>query len=236
MIIDFHTHTGNNKIKCSLEDIKKSMSSFKIDCSVVFPMYRENPKELIEQSINNVAKDSKLIPFLRFSPSLMDLKEFSILSGKFHGFKLHPRGENFDPLDEKFDKIFKEIQKTKKPVIIHTRKENSPNSDPDRLARIAEIYPKINFVFGHFANDSNEFFKQVLNYDNLFVETSIVSSPKIIELRCNQIGADRILFGSDFPYSDQEIELLKIKKSNLSSEEKEKILGLNAQKILNLVS
>ena len=41
----------------------------------------------------------------------------------------------------------------------------------------------------------------------------MVSSPFIIERRVREITSKKIIFGSDYPFSDQEIELLKIKKS-----------------------
>src|SRR3989338_10971144 len=71
----------------------------------------------------------------------------------FKGIKLHPRLENFDPLDSKYSEIFKIIEESKLPVLIHTRKENNPYTDPDRLLELAKLYPYIVFIFGHFAND-----------------------------------------------------------------------------------
>lgn len=228
MIIDVHTHTGGRKFKCSLDDIAMSMKNYGIDKSVVFPMKQPGTNAVVNESLKNVRSNNRrFIYFLRFSPQTLKLTRLKKISGRFSGFKLHPRIENFDPLNPKFKTTFQFLEKLGKPVIIHSRKENSPYSDPDRIIKIAKMYPNINFIFGHFANDSEEFFKRVLERENIFVETSMVSSPKIIEMRVKQIGADRIVFGSDFPYSDQEIELLKIKKAKIKNGDKEKILYKN---------
>ena len=48
-------------------------------------------------------------------------------------------------------------------------------------------------------------------------------------------GFDRLVFGTDFPYSFGEIELLKLKFSNLPENIVEKILYKNAQKIYVLM-
>ncbi|MGC8682275.1 MAG: amidohydrolase family protein [Candidatus Acidifodinimicrobium sp.] len=41
-----------------------------------------------------------------------------------------------------------------------------------------------------------------------------------------------MLFGSDYPFSDQEIELLKIKKADISETERENILYKNADRLI----
>jgi uncharacterized protein len=62
----------------------------------------------------------------------------------------------------------------------------------------------------------------------------VVSSNTVIRLVANKIGASKIIFGSDAPMSDQEIELLKIKKSGLLEEDKERILSKNIGLLLKL--
>ena len=47
-------------------------------------------------------------------------------------------------------------------------------------------------------------------------------------------GADRVLFGSDSPWASQRKSLKWIEHTSLHREEKEKILGANAEKMLKL--
>ena len=128
--------------------------------------------------------------------------------------------------------IFKVIEKQNIPLLIHTRKENNDNSDPDRLLALVEKYKGINFIFGHFANAVESVIEKAKSSPNLFLETSIVSSPKIIEMAVKKCGSEKILFGSDFPYSDQELELQKVLRSEISSRDKENILYRNALTLL----
>jgi predicted TIM-barrel fold metal-dependent hydrolase len=237
MIIDIHTHTGNEKIPVSLKDLRLSMESNGIDKSATFPLTQPVPDGVIHKSIENAKrKENGIIPFLRFNPLTTPLDNLAELSESFYGFKLHPRGEQFDPLDPRLAGAFKLIGDTRKPVILHSRKEAYPYSDPDRMVRLAEMYPQTNFIFAHFANDSDAFFAAISKYDNAYVDTSIVSSPKIIELRVNMVGAGKILFGSDFPYSDQQIELLKVQKCEIKESEKRSILYGNAARLLGKVA
>lgn len=233
MIIDFHSHFGVSFDKSTLKEIEKMMRENGIDKAVIFPSTQASDEELIERSIE-IYKNSGnfFLPFLRFNPKTIDIKEFERLQQNFYGFKLHPRGENFDPLDRSLSIIFKIIERTGKPVIIHSRKENNINTDPDRIIELARLYPKINFIFAHFADDSDIFFSKLKESENAFVDTSVVSSPFILERRVKEVSSKKIIFGSDYPFSDPEIELLKIKKSAIPKEEKEDILHKNAEKLI----
>lgn len=230
MIIDMHTHVGKNKYVSSTElSLGHEMNKNKIDRAVVFPCGR-NP----EEKSYELKRDHRFIPFFRFDPIKITAEELSYALVQFTGIKLHPRIENFDPLGKNCVWIFQEIQKKQLPVIIHTRKENNPNSDPDRLVALVRKYPGINFIFGHFGNANESIFEAAKQHKNLYLETSIVSSPAIIKSAVKICGAHKILFGSDFPYSDQELELQKILRSKISSGEKRAILGENALKVLRL--
>jgi hypothetical protein len=236
MIIDFHLHTRNNVEKFSIEDISRMMRLNDVEKAVIFPMKQQSYRDLAAMNNENLGrKDGKFFPFLRLDPNNMSQEEFAKISTKFSGFKMHPRAENFNPLGAVAEPFLCAINKIGKPVIIHTRKENNPNTDPDKLLELAGSYPNIKFVFGHFANDSEIFFSKIGKYENAFVETSIVSSPMIIEVRVRQIGSEKILFGSDFPYSDQEIELMKIKRARITSEAMENILYKNAERVLSIL-
>jgi predicted TIM-barrel fold metal-dependent hydrolase len=233
MIIDVHTHTGNGKIGSHIRQLELDLKKNRIGKAVVFPTRQDSQKDLLTENLKNSAYKSEFFfPFFRFDPKTTGLDELRKLSAAFCGFKFHPRAENFDVFDKKIKNTFEFIETTGKPVIIHSRKENNKYSDPDRLIGIAKLYPGINFIFAHFANDSDVFFEKITEYENAYVETSIVSSPMIIERRADTIGADRILFGSDTPYSDAEIELMKVTKSKLTTPQKDKILYRNALKLL----
>ena len=235
MILDFHLHTTNSAENYGFDEIRRVMRENGVDKAVIFPMKQGSSDELMRRNLENAKEEDKdLLPFLRLDPKSVRTGDFLKISGKFYGFKLHPRAENFDPFSSALEPFFEEIARQHKPVIIHSRKENNQNTDPDRIIGLADMYPDINFVFGHFANDSEVFFGKLNERKNAYVETSIVSSPKIIEIRVKQVGCGKILFGSDFPYSDQEIELLKIRKAGLSDYEKDRILYANAKNLLGL--
>jgi len=72
--------------------------------------------------------------------------------------------------------------------------------------------------------------------DNVFFDTAaspFLYSHKIYSQVIQLIGADKILFGSDYPLLGQSRIIEEIKSLELEEEVKAKILGGNAQRLLN---
>ncbi len=236
MIIDLHNHVGNDKDgnAQTIEELGKSMAAYGIDKAAIFP-FDESGKELVRASLDLLEyKSEKILPFLRFDPKNVKPDQISKIISGFYGVKLHPRSQSFDPLDKRFYPIYAEIEKAGKPLMIHTRKENNPNTDPDRVVTLASSFPKLNIIIAHFAGASREAIEYIGEHDNLYLETSVFSSTKPIESVLKRIGSEKIVFGSDSPYSDQEIELMKVKKANISERDRNRILHENAELLLGL--
>jgi len=72
---------------------------------------------------------------------------------------------------------------------------------------------------------------------NVFFDTAatvFLYKPEIFEQVSRIIGSDKILFGSDYPLMHQNRVLAQIQASQLPEEDKARILGANAQKLLCL--
>jgi predicted TIM-barrel fold metal-dependent hydrolase len=72
---------------------------------------------------------------------------------------------------------------------------------------------------------------------NVFFDTAatvFLYKPEIFEQMSHIIGSDKILFGTDYPLMHQNRVLAQIQSSQLPEEDKARILGANAQKLLHL--
>ena len=72
---------------------------------------------------------------------------------------------------------------------------------------------------------------------NVFFDTAaspLLYSPQIYEQAVSLVGAERILFGSDYPLLEQGRALKEITSLNLSEEAKNLILAGNAQRLLGM--
>ena len=72
-----------------------------------------------------------------------------------------------------------------------------------------------------------------LQSENIYLETSLIDIMSI-QNAIEKVGAERILFGSDYPESDLSLELEKISMidmDDMNGEARRRILGANAQKV-----
>jgi predicted TIM-barrel fold metal-dependent hydrolase len=68
--------------------------------------------------------------------------------------------------------------------------------------------------------------------DNIYLDTSAVKLPWLIEEGIKVLGNSRFLFGSDEPYSDLRIGKYCVELSKLNRFDQRKIFYLNAQELL----
>jgi hypothetical protein len=184
------------------------------------------------------------------------LREISSLGLK--GIKMLPTLQLFSPIEnENFGKICEYCEKNKKILLYHTGCDPGPweipelseDANPKYLRPILENYKPI-IVLAHTGSYSahrpgiwfEEAFDLGKNFDNVYFDSAAVSSfiysEKILKRIRDEVGLDRLLYGSDYPVvwgSSIECEVNVIKTCEyLNEDEKESILGLNAVKILNL--
>ena len=236
-IIDFHCHYGHSDDDnfVDINKIKLHLQKNQITKTVIFPF---SGPDLVKSSLEilELSKKNKcLIPFLRFDPNKITLKKIEeLLFLGFKGVKLHPRAQNFEPNSKKLFKIYKTIKKFNIPIIFHCKSYHfDPNSHPEKLLKVAKKLPQQIFVFGHFAGVNKKLFQEFVKYNNIYVETSIDVTPNAYREVTLKYNFDRLIFGTDFPYSFGEIELQKLRIANLPQDLVDKILYKNAQRILS---
>ena len=244
MIIDSHVHVGFDRggASQSMRRLRKNMRAYGIDKSVVFPF--DEKYDLVKASIELLKqKNPSTIPFLRFDPKKMSPERLEeLLSRGFSGVKLHPRAQNFDPMERRYYGLYRKIEDSGKPLLMHTRKSlpfspkplkvNGRYSDPDRIVKLAKLFPNLNMIIAHFANLSRYAIEAIGREDNLYMETSIFGTTFVVRMMVDRLGPDKIIFGSDAPYSDQEIEMLKIRKADINNYSKRKMLSGNITSLL----
>lgn len=144
----------------------------------------------------------------------------------FKGIKIH---QGWNPLtfsSPKFHDLLSIANALSLPMFIHpgTKKETL------KLLRLLPQYPKVKFILAHLMGA--ELLKEYKG-DNLFhdISPTNLSTPVLLDA-VNHYGSERILFGSDMPFGDLESNLKKMQSLDLTSTQKEHILGRNMQGIL----
>ena len=162
-----------------------------------------------------------------------------IVSLGLHGVKLHPDIQGFKIDDYRCLKIYELCERDNVPILMHTGDRRFDFSNPNRMLPILQIYTELLVIGAHLGGWSvwDEAAEKMAHLPNFYVDSSscfrFMSHKKAKELiRC--WGADRVLFGTDYPMRSAASELEELFKLGLDESEYQCILNMNAKKILNL--
>jgi len=111
---------------------------------------------------------------------------------------------------------------------------------PDVLYSFITNFPSLKIVCAHWGGGlpfyalMPEVAKALANVSFDTAATVFLYKPEIFEQMSHIIGSDKIFFGTDYPLMHQNRVLAQIQSSQLPEEDKARILGANAQKLLHL--
>lgn len=251
MIIDAHVHIGSLDSRSShfgstpkmfsAEDMIALMDKNGVDKVVTNPFgHMTTEREFEEKNGIIVAAAKKypnrIIPFAKVNPWLdngLQLFERAIKDWGCKGLKLHPISDAFQANDDMVFPYIEKAAKLKIPVQIHS---HQPGSQPALIGDLADRFPEVTFIMAHMGMNLYKdaiFVARILK--NIVLETSAQPwTHRICKPAIEQIGPDRLVWGSDAPLHHQEIEMKKVTMSGLNDEEKRKVLGENMKRILKL--
>lgn len=262
MIIDFHTHCFPDDmavkvvphlagaagikpfLKGTLTDLKESMTHAGIDCCVIQNIATKPSQTPIINEWAAKVQGSGIVSFGSIHPDyphwkeeLNRIKDFGI-----KGLKFHPDYQSFFIDDEKMFKIYEKIFELGLIILFHAGLDiglDPPyHCTPDRLLKIMEMFPGGKIVAAHMGGyDYWEQVECLLAGKDIYFDTSYSFNDlgpekmlRLIELH----GADKVLFATDSPWTDQQVEVSNITNLQLTVQNKGKIMGENAVKLLNL--
>jgi len=238
---DYRPHTDG-----TLQGLLDSMKRASISASVVaniatkpshmYPIL-EYCKEIRSNSIH---------PLVSFHPSNSPEEVEEMLGQaqreKIRGVKLHPLYQNFNIDDKWMYGFYELIASCGLFVVFHTgNNAASPGktqADVERIKKIADWFKDLTIVCTHVGGWKQwERINCLSNCENVHTETSLalneVSDEQFIRL-ISCFDEDRVLFGSDSPWTDQQEMLKRTVQLNISDARKEKLLFKNAAALLRL--
>ncbi len=159
------------------------------------------------------------------------------LSLGLHGFKLHPDTQAVAMDDPRLMEFY-EIIAGRVPLVMHTGDYRYDYSNPKRLVTILKTFPDLVVDAAHLGGWSiydigyDVLHEDLLHEERLFVDASSsfawVGRRHMREL-VRLWGADRVMFGSDYPMWDPAVELNEMMNCELTDDELEKVLWHNAE-------
>lgn len=166
----------------------------------------------------------------------MDLDIWFKRSKNFIGLKSIPFVQGEVPINSpKLDVFYAYADRHNLPVLIHTWVADEVH----RAMDVAGRYPNAKFIIAHAAL-TNSFAKQALIegmkcHENVVADTAISDTyDGALEWFVDKVGADRMVYGSDFITFECSHILGRVAMSKLPDDEKEKIFSRNAKQWLGL--
>ena len=152
------------------------------------------------------------------------------------GLKIHPDMQRFALDSPKAMEMFAAIE-GKMPIIIHTGDPRYEYSRPRQMKKVLDAFPKLVCVCAHLGGWSewDEATRTLAEYENVYVDTSsslYTLKPEEGRRIIRSYSRDRVLFGTDYPMWNPAEELERFHRLQLTDDEEEKILCLNAGTLL----
>jgi hypothetical protein len=255
MIIDVHAHYGTTFFPLDVEyegAIVKMMDSFSIDICVVsgFRGLFYGQDHCNEEVYRGIQKSGgRLVGYVvanpnHFEQSLEDIERYGKLK-EFVGVKLHPAWHGVPLDDRRYAPILKLCEELNLPILIHSFVSELVGlqvSEPERVVKVAKEY-KCPIILGHMGGNTRRGVEAAKHYDNLFVEicggrqdadSRSVWTLDRVELPLKELGADRILFGTDLPLVDPSSSFGIVEEAEIPPVSREKIMYKNAKQLFGL--
>ncbi|MBR7091777.1 MAG: amidohydrolase [Clostridia bacterium] len=156
-----------------------------------------------------------------------------------HGLKMHPDIQQTAIDDPRCLPIYRLCAREGLPVLLHTGDARYDLSNPDRLIPVLKAFPDLKVIGAHFGGYSiwEQAAEQLAGFPNLWVDCSsslpFLTPQKAVDL-IRRYGADRVLFGSDYPMWSPHRELARFLQLDLTDAEKRLILWDNAARLYGL--
>ena len=119
------------------------------------------------------------------------------------------------------------------PLLVHTY----PPRDMKSVPELADEYSKANFIMAHHFGPENldEALPLIRDKANVYTDTCVSLLPLgTIERLAQELGEDRVLFGTDMPYLNAGGQIGKVLLAQLDDAAKKKILAENSRRLFSL--
>ena len=155
------------------------------------------------------------------------------------GVKLHPDFQLFALNEKRAFDLGEVINAGEVPLLIHCGDFRYNYSNPEQLIPFLDKFPEMTVIGAHFAGWSmwEDATRQLAGRENLYVDLSsslYALSPETAKELIHAYGADKVLWGTDYPMWEAVSEMEYFNKIDLTDEERSMILYENSAKLLKL--
>ncbi len=189
--------------------------------------------ELVRRHLDRFSSFCYLNPSLPEAFSLAEI-ERCIANGPLQGIKLWISVPADDP---RLDPIMARAAELNVPVLHHAWYKATGfvfnESTPAQVATLARRHPDVTIVMAHLAGGGWRGVRDVQDCPNVVVDTSGAQPHAgLVEYAVGELGAGRVVFGSDWPIRDFAVQRARVDGARLTADQKALILGGTMERLL----
>ena len=236
MINDFHVHMGKTSKGdvATAEDLAKNMDIYDIERSGLSLLNGTSCKELNDEVLSAVKKfPDRIIGYAYINPrekNAIDEVHRCLQNDAFRGVKFHSWKSGYFPDNNTaLDRVIDAVSEYDLPILTHTG--TPPLALPQQWALVAKRHPNVNFIFAHIGYMDYGYgcVQAAKELKNVYVGTSGQVEVPVIQSALDELGPDKIIFGTDWPYKFVKSEIVKFEAYDISEEDRYKIFYKNAK-------
>lgn len=243
MIIDAHAHIlGGNT--ASGEELIRSMELCGIDKAIVSSIASYNPDKKEIEDMNNITcglmkkYPDKIWGGCYVNPLHGDCREVIRRGIEDMGMKLVKVWMACTCDDAAMDAVAAEAIRCNVPLLIHTfftHRGNPPyESKVNHVCALAKRYPELKIIMAHLGGNPYHSMRAAADLKNVYVDyAGTFYGYSDIDYAVQKVGADRIIFGTDFPIANHLFGMGKIEHASLSERDKQKIYSENILRLID---
>lgn len=261
-VIDIHTHAFPDdlapKAMAALEagagidacgtgtvaSLIESMDAAGIDQSVLCSIATRPGQFEKMLAWSHAIRSDRIEPFLSVHPDEPDAatQMLRVAAEGFRGVKLHPMYQDFHLDEPRVQPLFAGAREADLTIVLHSGFDigfrDDDRASPARVRKLADNWPGLKLVCAHFGGWQawDEAVEHLVGADvtlDTSFTTQFLPSDRVAEL-IDRHGPDHVLFGTDWPWSDQTESVQAISALGLSDDSLTKVLSRNAAGLLGL--
>ena len=260
MIIDFHTHCYPRSLAIKVTEtvqprrwiptptrqvLLDTMKEAGVDLSIQLPV--ANRPDTVRE-VHAFAQSVQCAQIQSFaachpdSPDVLDWLDEVAEAGAI-GVKFHPPFQKFDPQADKYRPVYRKIGQLGLIALFHGGRARPKNQEtfctPASFAHIVDAFQGSPVILAHMGGFRIPHAERFLLADlPVYVDTALwpsvyadLSEAHLLSVM-DRIGPERVLFGSDFPYTGVADCVRALRSLPLTAEERELIFSGNARRLL----
>ena len=254
-IVDAHAHLGSPGLffvpGADPDYLLTLMDRLSIRCSILagdhVAIYEGGQASL--SKLREIYEQSEgRLPYLGvFDPRTADacldaLKQGADWPG-FSGLKIHPSAHGYAADDPIYEAVWRLAADRDLPIMTHSWSVSSYNpvqrySTPELFEDYARKFPQVKLVLGHAGGRGSgriETVRMANEYANVYLDfAGDINCYHLIESLVESVPAEKILFGSDFPWFDPRTHISQVLLSDIDDQTKQMILSDNARAVYKI--